>query len=161
MGRTEVHYPYRRVVTGVDEQGLSRVLFDDGNRIETGEGPSYVALLWQSEGCPADNSSPLDTAKEGFSFNYARGGTKLMIVEFAPSPDLVPPGMHATNTLDYAIILDGRLSLYLEQGEVEVGAGDIVVNRGNIHGWRNPGDSVARMAVVGIDACAVAGGATI
>lgn len=47
----------------------------------------------------------------------------------------MPPSMHATDTLDYLVITAGKLSLDLEEGEVEVAAGDIVVNRGNIHAW--------------------------
>ncbi|MEO5597354.1 MAG: cupin domain-containing protein [Novosphingobium sp.] len=156
-----MHYPYRRVFTGVGSDGRSRVLFDDANGNETRAEPTSVSLLWQSKSVPADNSSPADMATEGFLFEYAPGATKLMVVDVAPTDDLIPPEMHATNTLDYLVIVIGKLSLYLEDGEVEVGAGDVVINRGNIHGWRNKGAEHARMIVVGVDAAPVGSGATV
>ena len=155
-----MHHPYRRVVTGIDHAGISRVLFDDSSGHEIENGPVSVALLWQTNTVPADNSMPEDSATTGFSFDFARGATKLIVVDVEPTEDFMPPGMHATDTLDYLVITAGKLSLYLEEGEVEVAAGDVVVNRGNIHAWRNKGPEVARMVVVNVDAAPVGAGAT-
>lgn len=156
-----MHYPYRRIVTGLDSDGKSRVLYDDGKGFESKSEVTSVALLWQSKTAPADNSSPADAASEGFSFEFAPGATKLLVVDVAPSKGLMPPGMHATNTLDYLIMVFGRLTLYLEEGEVEAGPGDVIVNRGNFHGWRNKGPEYARMITVAIDAAPAGAGATI
>jgi hypothetical protein len=47
-------------------------------------------------------------------------------------------GMHVTRTIDYALLLDGELSLELDDGEaVNLSAGDLVVQQGTRHGWRN------------------------
>jgi uncharacterized cupin superfamily protein len=49
-------------------------------------------------------------------------------------------GMHITPTIDYALLLDGELWLELDDGEtVHLSAGDIVVQQGTRHGWRNKG----------------------
>jgi len=156
-----MQYPYRRVVTGVDQTGVSRVQFDDSRGQEAGSGPVSTALLWQTDTVPVDNSDPNDAATTPFSFQFARGATKLIIVEIQPTEDLMPPGMHAADTLDYLVITAGKLSLYLEEEEVEVAPGDVVINRGNIHAWQNKGPEVARMVVVNVDAAPVGAGATV
>jgi len=56
--------------------------------------------------------------------------------ETSPTPEL----MHATDTIDYLIILSGKVTLVLEEGEADLGPGDFVVDRGVVHGWRNPHD---------------------
>ena len=58
-------------------------------------------------------------------------------------------GMHTTRTLDYAILQDGEISLELDDGEiVDLRAGDIVVQQGVRHGWRNRGDKPATVLFV-------------
>lgn len=156
-----MHYPYRRIVTGLNEAGRSIVLFDDGKGHETGGGATEVALLWQSREVPADNEGAADAADEGFSFAFARGATKCILVDVVPTEGLMPPGMHATDTLDYIVILRGTISLHLDEGEVEAKPGDVIVDRGVVHGWRNKGPEVVRMLVVTVDAAPVGDGATI
>jgi quercetin dioxygenase-like cupin family protein len=160
-GREDRHYPYRRIVIGLNEAGRSAVLFDDANGYETGGGATEVALLWQSREVPADNEGAADAADEGFSFAIAPGATKCILVDVALTEGLMPPGMHATDTLDYVVILRGMISLYLDEGEVEVGPGDIVVDRGVVHAWRNKGSEMVRMLVLNVDAAPVGDGATI
>lgn len=71
------------------------------------------------------------------------------------SPDLAArfepdhPGMHVTDTLDYVILLHGEIHLELDDGVVvALAAGDVVVQCGNRHAWRNPGNSPTTLAVV-------------
>jgi quercetin dioxygenase-like cupin family protein len=55
--------------------------------------------------------------------------------------------MHQTQTLDYAIILDGDLWLELDDGATaHLTAGDLVVQQGTLHGWRNKGSRPATIA---------------
>lgn len=50
------------------------------------------------------------------------------------------PGMHTTDTVDYDIIISGELWLELDDGkEVRLKPGDIVVQNGTRHAWRNKG----------------------
>lgn len=59
------------------------------------------------------------------------------------------PGMHKTPTLDYGVVLDGRISLELDDGViVNLERGDTFVQHGARHAWRNPNDTPATIAVV-------------
>ena len=59
------------------------------------------------------------------------------------------PAMHTTDTVDYAIVLSGAADLELDDGAVErVEAGDVVVQRGTRHAWRQLGDEPFVLAVV-------------
>ena len=52
------------------------------------------------------------------------------------------PGMHTTDTVDYDIIMSGELWCELDDGqEVHLKAGDIVIQNGTRHAWRNKGKS--------------------
>lgn len=58
------------------------------------------------------------------------------------------PGMHTTPSIDYDFVLDGTVHLELTDGEVELHAGDAVVQYGTRHAWRNRSDAVATLLVV-------------
>ncbi|KAK5717255.1 hypothetical protein LTR15_009146 [Elasticomyces elasticus] len=66
-----------------------------------------------------------------------------------------PPGcltpMHRTLSLDYGVVLEGEIELVLDSGETQLlGRGDVVVQRGTNHAWRNvsPDYGWARMLYV-------------
>lgn len=75
------------------------------------------------------------------------GGTVLRLVD-------MPPGgqspMHRTVSLDYGVVLDGSVELILDSGEKRVmERGDMSVQRGTIHAWRNMSDTAwARMLYI-------------
>lgn len=49
--------------------------------------------------------------------------------------------MHRTQSLDYGIVLQGEIEMILDSGEKRtLKAGDIAVQRGTKHAWRNPGE---------------------
>ena len=54
--------------------------------------------------------------------------------------------MHATRTLDYAVVLSGEITLILDQGEVTLKPFDTVVQRGTNHTWENRGTEPALIA---------------
>jgi mannose-6-phosphate isomerase-like protein (cupin superfamily) len=65
-------------------------------------------------------------------------------------------GMHTTDTVDYAICLEGELSLELDQGaEVTLTPGTCVVQLGTRHRWENKTDQPALMCYVQIGAVRV------
>ena len=74
-------------------------------------------------------------------------GTICRIVDFAPNSG---PLMHRTQSLDYGVILEGQVEMLLDDGVKRVmGRGDVAVQRGTNHGWRNPsGTEWARMLFV-------------
>jgi mannose-6-phosphate isomerase-like protein (cupin superfamily) len=59
--------------------------------------------------------------------------------------------MHRTETVDYGIVLQGEITLIMDEGETIVRAGDIVVQRGTNHGWANRSTENCRIAFVLID----------
>lgn len=61
------------------------------------------------------------------------------------------PYMHRTATIDYGIVLDGEITLILDESETTVRAGDIVIQRGTNHGWANRSGRNCRIAFILID----------
>ncbi|KAF3190370.1 hypothetical protein TWF225_002135 [Orbilia oligospora] len=46
---------------------------------------------------------------------------------------------HRTETIDFGVVVEGELEVLLDGGEKKrFGRGDVVVQRGTYHGWRNP-----------------------
>ena len=62
------------------------------------------------------------------------------------------PGFHKTSSVDYAIVLSGEIYAMMDEGEVLLRAGDVLVQRGTHHAWSNRTDAPARLAFVLIDA---------
>lgn len=59
------------------------------------------------------------------------------------------PGMHTTETVDYGIVLQGVLTLELDGGELEhLRPGDVVIQNGTRHAWRNVTEEPAVIAFV-------------
>ncbi|MAM61422.1 cupin domain-containing protein [Maritimibacter sp. UBA3975] len=58
------------------------------------------------------------------------------------------PLMHRTESIDYGIVLEGQIVLLLDDEEVVLERGDMVVQRGTIHAWTNRTDQIARMLFV-------------
>nr|WP_272917510.1 cupin domain-containing protein [Nocardioides flavescens] len=59
--------------------------------------------------------------------------------------------VHRTASVDYGIVLEGEITLVLDDSEVTARAGDVVVQRGTDHAWANRGDVVARVVFVLVD----------
>ena len=58
------------------------------------------------------------------------------------------PGMHTTDTVDFEVILSGRVVLELDDGvQTTLAPGDTVVQNGTRHRWSNPGAEPAVIAV--------------
>ena len=61
------------------------------------------------------------------------------------------PMMHRTETVDYAVVLEGAITLVLDDEDVQLKAGDVVIQRGNNHAWSNRSGKMCRMLYVLID----------
>jgi len=59
--------------------------------------------------------------------------------------------MHITDTIDYAILLQGELVAIMDEGETVMHAGDILIQRGTNHAWANRSGAVARIAFILVD----------
>lgn len=146
---------HRRVVTGLDDQGQSCVIID-------GPVPQFnsmsAALVWCTEGQPADNSGNADPVGPYTIETLHTTGSNFTICQFPPNS---PEVMHATDTIDYLIILRGKVTLVLEEGEADLGPGDLIVDRGVLHGWRNPHGEPCVAVAVNLPAHPVGKGRTI
>ena len=69
--------------------------------------------------------------------------------------------MHRTESIDYGIVLEGQIVLLLDDSEVVLEQGDMVVQRGTIHAWTNRTDRITRMLFVLTDGTFDAGLATL
>ena len=143
--------PPRRVVTGLDEEGQSCILFD---------GPSDV-VIWQTQSHPVDNSGATDRGAAQFSFPSGDGHSAFIVFDFPPAPGILDPGMHATDTIDYIVVISGEVVLITESGECVLRAGDVAVDRGVYHGWRNDSGKPARLGIAFVKAQPVGKGATL
>jgi quercetin dioxygenase-like cupin family protein len=61
------------------------------------------------------------------------------------------PMMHRTETIDYAIVLFGEMTMLLDDDEVVLRAGDVLVQCGTNHAWSNRSQEPAAIAFVLID----------
>lgn len=136
----------RRVVTGLDTDGRSCFLID---------GPSE-GVIWSTEAAPADNAGTSDAG--GVPFRFPTSGTLFIYNDFQPGKG---SPMHATDTIDYIVVVSGEVVFITETGETLLRAGDILVDRGINHAWRNDGDTVCRILNVLCPAHPVGNGATV
>jgi quercetin dioxygenase-like cupin family protein len=170
--------PTRRVVTGTDADGRSRFVADGPTAaVKTvPERPGYRAQnVWTTHGNPAPIADPERTGEiEGVM--PPKNGTVLRIIDFPPEsqdpaerermmratfasiyrdaahrPETGHPGMHTTESVDYAIVLYGEIYARMDEGETLLRTGDVLIQRGTNHAWANRSDDVCRVAFVLID----------
>lgn len=135
----------RRVVTGHDDQGKAVVLFDgvSDNVVSNRPGQS-ACVFWTTDQVPATNDGREDAAKRPVGTSLDTGAV-FRIVEYQPG---VTPRNHRTDSIDYAIILSGEIDMVLDDTEVHLKAGDVLVQRGTIHNWTNRGTAPCQIAFV-------------
>ncbi|MBO0867347.1 MAG: cupin domain-containing protein [Micromonosporaceae bacterium] len=146
--------PVRRVVTGHDRDGTATVLVDaPATNVKSPAPGQFSTLMWCTEQSPA--AIPIgrqieDMGARRLGTYPPERGTRFMLAEYPPGN---LPRRHRTETIDYIVVLSGTIVLELDGGQaVTIHAGDVVVQRGTYHAWRNPGPEVCRMAFVLVDA---------
>jgi hypothetical protein len=55
---------------------------------------------------------------------------------------------HRTESIDYAVVLDGEITLLVDEGETTLKAGDVAIQRATAHAWSNRTDKIARVMFV-------------
>lgn len=144
----------RRIVTGHDEHGVS-VVISDGPVPVTKELPDDGVTfheVWLTQTAPAEiHAGPEDPTAGAVTVPPPTHGTRIRINEFLPGHlddrGLQSP-VHRTESIDYGVVLEGEITLILDDSEVTARAGDIVVQRGTDHAWANRGDVMARVAFI-------------
>jgi mannose-6-phosphate isomerase-like protein (cupin superfamily) len=168
----------RRVVTSHDASGKAIVQIDDRPDLGPAEAELGVSscLLWCTDQTPADLSGKTDAGARPLGIPPPANGTSFRFVEFMPETEsarnLAPGYMakllggdhvagayppshaatHRTKTIDYIVVLSGEIDMLLDDGEVHLKAGDVVVQQGTNHAWVNRGKEPCRIAAILIDA---------
>jgi len=146
----------RRIVTGHDDNGKAKVLIDEiVTDTKVGRPGAIVHPIWTTEGFPVGNDGDADAAKRPVGTTLDNG-TICRVVRFEPG---VQARNHRTDSIDYAIVLDGEIDMELDDTTVHIKAGDVLVQRGTIHNWVNNGPAPCTICFVLIAAKpATAGG---
>lgn len=140
----------------------------------------YSTDIWRTQETPARivAAAPEPTLGPRRQLPQKRG-TVLRINNFSPEPEAVRqmtpedsrrafaalgnekaatygkggrhPLMHRTETIDYAIVLSGEITMVLDEEDVELKAGDIVVQCGTSHAWSNRSGAPCVVAFILID----------
>jgi quercetin dioxygenase-like cupin family protein len=139
--------PIRRLVTGHSPSGTA--VFTSDNQYETvviPSGDAAMATIWTTSSVPADLNDETD-GRERDAGTTLKGGSVIRVVDILPNAS---SPMHRTNSIDYGIIISGTIELELENQEIKtLTQGDIIVQRGTIHKWRNPSnDEICRIVFV-------------
>ena len=161
----------KRIVTGHNEEGKSIVAFD---------GPPVSSFqMWVTDKSPADNKDKNDAGERQIRLEPPPNGSKFAYFQVFPEdpswsveeieketaagfaaidaahcrPDTTrDPRMHKTKTVDYIILLEGEVTLLLDEDEVDLKPFDVVIQRGTNHAWINKGSTPALLAAILIDA---------
>ncbi len=165
----------RRVVTGHDANGKAVVLIDGAApnaKLRKATGLTST-LLWVTVRSPADNCGSADAAEREIGVAPPPRGSIFRVVDFPPAVDFGAvdnaamlremgmaggqggarhAGMHRTESVDYAVVISGEIDMLLDDSEVHLKAGDVLVQRGTNHAWVNRGRENCRIAFVLIDA---------
>ena len=172
--------PIRRVVTGHNAQGKSIFIEDRASPHASSRGTGSVTVteLWETRASPADNRGNADPIDHPFRLMPPKNGTVFRIIAYPPDKLRLPalahettqpddgsgrmaardrgsprhPGFHKTNSVDYAIVLSGEIYAMMDEGEVLLKTGDVLIQRGTNHAWSNRTDEPAYLAFVLIDA---------
>jgi mannose-6-phosphate isomerase-like protein (cupin superfamily) len=164
----------RRVVTGLDENNHSVVLFDTRMPLKPAA-PGIVATnFWITDSYPPGLSKE-DPSGKPIGVAPPDNGTKFRVVEFAPldkateakmPSDMLMKGianapakgipvthplMHRTRSLDYAVILSGEIDMMLDDTSVHLKQGDLIVQQATNHAWINRGTEPCRILFVLMD----------
>lgn len=172
------NHELRRVVTSLDAAGKAVVLFDGENphrEVRPLRG-NISRAVWSTDCAPAEMQGDTDRARGIKTTSPANGGTIFRVIDYPPAkPEqealdanarmrelahepaikgLPPrhPFMHRTRSVDYAIILSGEIDMLLDDSQVHLKAGDVIVQQGTNHAWVNRSDEVCRIAFVLVDA---------
>jgi mannose-6-phosphate isomerase-like protein (cupin superfamily) len=135
--------------------------------------------VWSTSGMPVPVDNGADPTLGPLMLPPPKQGTRIRFVDIPPdSADLMNHGagmmkeaftqigdvaastakadsphplMHRTESVDYGIVIEGELTLVLDDSEVPLSAGSVVVQRGTNHAWANRSGRPCRMLFVLVD----------
>lgn len=159
--------PLRRVITGHTDEGKPVVAEDEAvlpHTLGRATNETYFTdIFWRNEFPSGSTVEFKDLAKGPEKDFFSENGSSFRLLEFppggAPSVSIfVNPilwtlrllqSFHRTVTIDYGIVVSGSLALILDNDKRAVlRTGDVIVQRGTIHGWVKEGTEWARVFFV-------------
>jgi mannose-6-phosphate isomerase-like protein (cupin superfamily) len=168
----------RRVVTGHDDTGKAIIEMDGmAPNMKVRPGAGFVStLVWVTDETPARMDLRADRADRVMGVPPPPNGSVLRVVDFPPvTPEVEAldqqtllnsmgadhhahdgakarhPYMHRTKSIDYAIVMEGEIDMLMDDSEVHLKAGDILIQQGTNHAWVNRSQAMCRIAFVLID----------
>lgn len=164
---------YRRIITANNAEGKSHIALDTeaNNALNAG----VLFDFWVS-GIGSKADDPLQ--ERAATLEPPEGGTIFRFFKIFPEDPAVSaedmeafvaaqfdlagaahcrvdtrrsPHMHLTSTIDYIILLQGKVTLLLDEDETELNPFDVVVQRQTNHAWINHGNEPALLMAVLID----------
>jgi mannose-6-phosphate isomerase-like protein (cupin superfamily) len=143
----------RRVVTGHDDSGRAVIAVDEICKNVMSRRPNHEScVVWSTGSFPADNSDTSDGGARQVATTDPNG-TVFRIGVYHPG---VAPRNHRTESVDYAVVMSGEIVMEIDGSSVHLRAGDVLVQRGTIHNWTNPGTEPCVIAFVLVAAKPVA-----
>jgi mannose-6-phosphate isomerase-like protein (cupin superfamily) len=135
----------RRVVTGHDHDGRAVIAIDEICKNVVSRRPKHEScVVWSTGSFPADNSRDEDGGVRPVATTDPNG-TVFRIGMYHPG---VAPRNHRTESVDYAIVMSGEIVMEIDGATVHLRVGDVLVQRGTIHNWTNPGSEPCIIAFV-------------
>ncbi|KAH8915538.1 hypothetical protein BT69DRAFT_1288676 [Atractiella rhizophila] len=144
----------RRVVTGHNAEGKAVFVGDEEFRMESLNGSTTFGLkvLYETEKTPASNDEPFqDPMFNDVADITNKEGTNVRVLDFAPNQkwESGKGFMHRTESIDYAIVVKGEVTCYLDSGEKKtLKVGDLIVQRGTMHEWVNESSEWCRAIAI-------------
>ena len=141
----------------------------------------FLTQLWITPTSPAPIDNGPDPTLGEVKLQPPANGTVIRIIEFPPAgqelkpadaeaakaafaifggqdaltakhaPNARHPFMHRTETVDYAIVLSGEITMLLDDSEVTLKAGDTLIQRGTHHAWTNRTEAPCKVLFVLVD----------
>ncbi len=173
---------HKRYVVGLTDQGVADILSEqDWTELpEFIPGILKGRDAWVAHQTPVDLTGAADPEIKGMVHEPPDGGSLFRVMTFMPVKNYksdaesalhvhevmksanVPtaeqlktakdPSMHKTDTLNYLYVASGEMWMLTEHRDVLVKAGDVIVQKGCMHGWRNESDEPCTLIAVLIDA---------
>ncbi|EWY93476.1 hypothetical protein FOYG_06663 [Fusarium oxysporum NRRL 32931] len=142
--------PVKRFITTHDSNG--NAIWDEtipiqveGNR--NGGFTTYVSYVNEDDTNTLTGDNDLKSYRENPTEKdiAPASGSALRVVDFWPG---FPAIMHRTASVDYGIIIEGEIDCILDNGATKTfRRGDIIIQRGTNHAWKNTGTEVCRICV--------------
>jgi quercetin dioxygenase-like cupin family protein len=141
---------WRRVVTSEGPDGRAVVIADGEPGNTSIVNNTRLTRLWETATVPTPIPFSEDAgATAGVAYRPGFEGTSFYIAEIPGGEQAPSIPMHTVDTVDYMLILSGRVIYALDTGEeIELQAGDFLVQGGNNHTWINRWDETCVLVFV-------------